>query len=113
MKMPTTTQIARTILILGLTPIVVVIPFAVLYGAANILDQEEVRSIMKLGLFGIWSLVCIAVGGWMTHRRAQGMSPIPGFDVNEMFNWMRTGKTAPEDESESAPIEQKVSTFNF
>lgn len=64
---------------------------------------------LPFALFGLWSLACVLLGAWMTHRKQIQAPPLPDFaDAERMFNWIRTGKAEkPTDGAESPPVEGK------
>ena len=61
--------------------------------------------------FGLWSLLCVFVGAWLTHRRQYGAGPLPDlYDVKRVATWIRTGKTDPNPTDEPPPAPEKTGT---
>lgn len=103
-----------TILRITLLGVVLILAAMTIAAAAYIAGPEATRIIAMLGLFGVWSLLCVGLGAWGRHRREVGQAPLPTFsDATQMFNWIRTGKATGNPGDDPPPLDDDAPVTNF
>ena len=96
--------------------VVVLAPLSLLASALWLIGPMRVY-VLSIGLFGLWTLLCVAFGAWIEHGRQYGKSPLPGlpnnWDAATMFKWLRDGDQDQKPPLDEEDEESKPAGFNL